>query len=373
LEFGAYMDESPQLYPCEPDYWKNKFGRRTRIVIGYFLILIFELAFISIIWVPIFIFLPLFFDNLFTKCLSALTLIALLTSLVLPPKEWIWARKLGQLWYELFSFSCNLSPAECQRFVDEGNTDTELNPNNKSKQYIIGMHPHGILPFHAILWSAYCDQYMQHDGKSLYGFGAVADVTLYIPFLRNFLGWLAAGSASYGPLIAGLRDGKSPSVNAANRIPRNLYLLPGGVAEIYTSKPRRHAIVFKNRRGLIKLSIESGAYIIPTYVFGASDFFHNLTTNNNFQWLMTFSRRIRCCLSAFWGPFGLPIPFIPRLTMCAGKPIAPPTEWEGKSTGAPCPPELIEAMHAQVLEEITRVFEKYKVAAGYPDGELEVL
>ena len=59
--------------------------------------------------------------------------------------------------------------------------------------------------------------------------------------------------------------------------------------------------------------------------------------------------------------------------MCAGNPIAPPTEWEGKSDGAPCPPELIEAMHAQVLEEITRLFEKYKVAAGYPDGQLEVL
>lgn len=77
----------------------------------------------------------------------------------------VWARQLGQLWYELFSFSSNLSPSDCQRLVQEGTYDDELNSNSKAKQFIIGMHPHGIVPFHAVLWSAYCDQYLQYEGR----------------------------------------------------------------------------------------------------------------------------------------------------------------------------------------------------------------
>ena len=49
------------------------------------------------------------------------------------------------------------------------------------------MHPHGIVPFHAILWAAYCDQHYVYEDKQLYGFGAAADVVGYLPFLRNIM------------------------------------------------------------------------------------------------------------------------------------------------------------------------------------------
>lgn len=68
-----------------------------------------------------------------------------------------WFRKVGQLWYELFSFSTNLSPEKCREFAEEG--------LGTSKQFIIAMHPHGIIPFHSVLWTAYCDQYLSINGK----------------------------------------------------------------------------------------------------------------------------------------------------------------------------------------------------------------
>ena len=65
------------------------------------------------------------------------------------------ARKFGQLWYEILNFSCNLDPDSLETLINEAD----------NHQYIIAMHPHGVIPFHAILWSAYCDQYLT-SGKS---------------------------------------------------------------------------------------------------------------------------------------------------------------------------------------------------------------
>ena len=39
---------------------------------------------------------------------------------------------------------------------------------------------------------------------AMYGFGAVADITLYLPLLRNVLGWFTAGSATYSTIRNGL-------------------------------------------------------------------------------------------------------------------------------------------------------------------------
>ena len=126
----------------------------------------------------------------------------------------------------------------------------------------------------------------------MYGFGAAADVVMYIPFLRNVMGWLSGGPATYKALKDGLTkvgvtcryigmsavgyrlsdvshspvisyththtqtqtqtltfvylnirmcdhrslflhwQGDSPIVNRAGRTPKHLYILPGGVAEV---------------------------------------------------------------------------------------------------------------------------------------------
>jgi hypothetical protein len=86
---------------------------------------------------------------------SWMWLCMLLFSYALPAREWPWFRTLGQLWYEIFDFRCNLSPAMRKNMIDTG---TGSNP----VQFAICMHPHGIIPIQAILWAAYCDQYVSH-------------------------------------------------------------------------------------------------------------------------------------------------------------------------------------------------------------------
>jgi diacylglycerol O-acyltransferase 2, plant len=145
-----------------------------------------------------------------------------------------------------------------------------------------------------------------------------------------------------------------------------LFILPGGIAEVFTSTPGKHKIVFKKRRGLIKLAIECGAQIVPSYVFGATDFYHNLATTDS--WLAKLSRKMRIGVAMFIGQYGLPIPFAPRVTMCFGDPLQVRC-WTGEG---PIPDELVETLHREYIEGIREVFERYKAAAGYPDAKLEI-
>jgi hypothetical protein len=268
---------------------------------------------------------------------------------------------------------------------------TRLDYSDK-QQLILAMHPHGIVPFQALLWAAYADQYLSDSTRELYGFGAAADVVLYMPFLRNIMGFLSGSSASYNVLRRGLvevnslnmyqtlihshlnlnvaitvvmKQGKVDSI--PNRVPRNLYILPGGIAEIFTSTPGRNAIVFRNRRGLCKLSVETGAELVPCYVFGGTDFFHNLATSDN--WLTRISRRLRVGVTIFWGQLGLPVPFAPRVVMVLGDPIPVPVVPDDDDKKS----KAIDALHASFLQGMQHLFDKYKSDAGYPDAQLEVL
>jgi hypothetical protein len=281
--------------------------------------------------------------------------------MLIPTREFPFIRKFGQLLYELLNISSNLAPEDRDRILVHSN-NTHL---------ITGMHPHGIVPFQALIWTAFCEQYLtdwdEEPPKRLYGFGAAANAVDSIPFLRNFMGWLSAGNASYSTLKNGLMHGICQFYTSGNRKPEHLFVLPGGVAEIFTSQPGKHVIVFKKRRGLIKLSIETGAELVPTYVFGGTDFFFNLATDDS--WLSRVSRKMKMGLTWFWGRWWLPIPFHPRVTLVMGDPLPVP-RWDGKSD---IPEDLIEQLHAAYIAEITRIFDTYKVAAGLdPGSKLEV-
>ncbi len=77
---------------------------------------------------------------------------------------------------------------------------------------ILAMHPHGIIPIHGFLWAAFCDQYL----PVLYGIGATTDAAQRLPFLRQLLIWLSAGSAE--------RDVLKYQMQVMDK---NLYILPG--------------------------------------------------------------------------------------------------------------------------------------------------
>ena len=341
-----------KLYGCVPMSfrWMPKF---LRLFLGWLYLMIFTTMFL-IVPITLCVALP-FFWTPERRIYSMIYLGMIGISLLLPLQEWPFMRKFGQLMYEVLDISCNLSTEERIKCIAEA----------ESKHLITGMHPHGIVPFQAVIWASVCEQYLTdwETGKSVYGFGAAANAVYSIPFLRNLMGWLSAGNATYATLKNGLEKGKSPTCNRAGRKPRHLFLFPGGIAEVFTSQIGQNSVVFKKRRGLIKLSIETGAELVPSYVFGGTDFFHNLATGKS--WLSELSRKLKMGLTWFWGRFGLPIPYHPKITVAIGNPIPIPEGWDGKSD---IPEALIEQLHEAYITELQRVFETYKGPAGLPES-----
>eukprot|EP01041_Mallomonas_annulata_P008280 gene8280-17036_t len=345
----------PVLYKCEPVYWMW-LPKSARIVLGWTTVTLFSLSFLVVPLSTILLYPPLW-KRFPILASSAVGLMAI--SLILPPRESRTARKIGQLWYDLFDVSCNLSDEKRKQYL--------TGIGNSVSRSILAMHPHGIIPIQAIIWSSYCDQYMAYNDSEMYGFGAAADAVFYIPFLRNFMYALTAGSASYSTVIKGLNEGISIPANATGRHPTRVFLLPGGVAEVFLSTIGKHAIVAKRRKGLARLALEAGADIVPCYVFGATDFFSNLATGDNF--LSQLSRKLRLGITLFWGRFFLPIPYSPKVTLCIGDPISV-KKWEGDR--ASIPNELVEELLNKYIDELKTLFDTYKAAAGYPDAVLEI-
>ncbi len=191
--------------------------------------------------------------------------------------------------------------------------------------------------------------------------------------------WLAAGSASYDTLRDGLMHGRCPSTRANGRRPRHLYMLPGGVAEIFTSTPGQDIMLC--RTGIIRLSLETQAQLVPCYVFGGTDFFHNFATADN-CWAR-LSRKMRMGVTLFWGRAFCPLlPFTPKVTMCVGEPIPCPPTAGGSATATDgvhtdanqAQVARVKQLFAQYQERMMTLFETHKTLAGYPtDRHLRIV
>jgi hypothetical protein len=107
--------------------------------------------------------------------------------------------------------------------------------------------------------------------------------------------------------------------------------------------------------------------MIPCYVFGGTDFYHNLATDGGF--FARLSRTTRAGLTLFWGPYYTPVPYAPKITIVMGEPIPPPS-WDKEGA---IPDDKIEELHAVFLKQMIELFDRYKAGAGYPDAQLEVL
>ena len=223
---------------------------------------------------------------------------------------------------------------------------------------IHAMHPHGVIPIQTFLWMTFCDQYL----PNLYGFGATTDMAMRTPLLRQIMLWGSSGPATKTIVQSKLEAG------------HNLYVLPGGVAEIFLAQPKTHRIKAL-RRGLMKLALQTGAALVPIYVFGGNDFFS--------QWPLTtehFSRSARAGITLFWGQWFSPLPHaVPQCTMVLGDPIFPTSP--GQETAGtrrtcrkiPHPTEQeIQDLLQRYTTALQRLFDQYKAQAGYPNAQLEI-
>ena len=304
-----------------------------------------------------------------------------------PVSPWPAFRQCFQLWYERHDFHHNLLQLPPAPLASSSTSASSQETHPASKQnvedtsvVIYSTHPHGVIPIHGYLWCAMLDQLFPQR----YGVGALTDIALRLPFLRHVMSWLGSTNASKNNLVRHLEAGT------------NLYILPGGVAEIFLACPGKH-VIKTPRRGLMKLALQTGALLVPCYAFGASDFYHQLATyqyevdtvkkSNNgdpTNWIgklqRTISRQMKGGFTFFWGTFGTPLAFAVKCSYVLGDPIEPVVGTlgqgrmnNGKQTCQLIPEptdEQIDELLYRYMAALIRLFEQYKAEAGYPDAEL---
>ncbi|KAL4109860.1 hypothetical protein PRIC1_001555 [Phytophthora ramorum] len=225
--------------------------------------------------------------------------------------------------------------------------EQELDSN---KQYIFGFHPHGIIVLSriAIFGGSFEDIFPGITYRIL-----GASPMFYIPLGRELCLWMGGVDASRSTGEKVLNEGNS------------IVVYPGGVAGIFKTNPssKETQLVLKHRFGFVKLAMNHGADLVPTFVFGEK-WLYNMW--NPPRGVIDFFRKtLGIPVLVFWGKFWW-MPNAPakgkRYGLVYGKPIKTaltenPTE------------EEIRAIHTMYVAEIQRIFEQYKSDFGYEEDE----
>ena len=91
----------------------------------------------------------------------------------------------------------------------------------------------------------------------------MADVLAYLPLIRQLMGWAGSISASKQTIIKALSNG------------HNIGLVVDGIAGMFVKSEQSENILLKFRKGVAKLSLQTGHCVVPCYGFGSSALFES--------------------------------------------------------------------------------------------------
>lgn len=233
------------------------------------------------------------------------------------------------------------------------------------KNYIFGCHPHGLACLVSIgcLTTECCN-----IGKLFPGL-KVFYVTLFaqfcIPFRREIFLWLGFIDRSKMSIFHVLNPKQTGSIVA---------ITIGGVEESLYSDDRKIQILLRNRKGFVKIALQTGSNLVPTMSFGENRLY-TLVKSEPGSCFMKFQdmvyRNFGFVLKKFYGRrlFG----FIPLMFL----PYRQPTHFVvGKAIDVPQIEnptiEQIDFFHKKYVEQIQKLFDEYKTKY-CADCDLEIL
>ncbi|PIO53087.1 diacylglycerol acyltransferase, partial [Teladorsagia circumcincta] len=141
----------------------------------------------------------------------------------------------------------------------------------------------------------------------------------------------------------------------------------GGAEEALEARPGVHKLKLLSRKGFVKQALRNGAALVPVYLFGENDLYHQLDNPKGslVRKLQTWSKSMLGVSTPFFygrGLFQLDFGLLPRRTpidTVAGAPIA-----VRKVLEPSC--EEVDRIHHQYCEALTELFEQHKARFGVP-------
>lgn len=217
--------------------------------------------------------------------------------------------------------------------VDCSTIHNKLPPEEK---FIFFEFVHGVFPMGQFLSASLIDDIA--PGQMICGTGA--DVIFSFPVMRQIMSWLGTHRAS------------SSSISRILKKWGRAAIIPGGIAEMYCCNSEKETCFFTTRKNTVKVAIQNGANIVPTFFFGNTKIFtvvgEGAGTDSTISKL---SRKMRASILLFFGRFFLPVPYRHKLKMTTGNII------RVKQNDNPSDKEVEDVMK-EVIKEIKVLWER---------------
>ncbi len=158
------------------------------------------------------------------------------------------------------------------------------------KQYLIGLHPHGLFPFGTLgsLGLPICKNLfelfpLRYTNELYIG---IASFGFYIPIIRDLFLFMGAIDCSKPIIEKFIKNGKS------------IGLFIGGAEEAKYSDIGNTNLIINKRKGFFKLAIENNLTLVPIYTFGNNNIYKSYDSDI-FNIFYYFKR-----ITGFWFPRG---------------------------------------------------------------------
>lgn len=243
----------------------------------------------------------------------------------------------------------------------------ELDP---SQSYLFAYHPHGVISMGYATGlctngCAFEDVFPGIDRS-----GSTLKATFMVPFYREWLQMIGFIVASKRNIIERLKSGKS------------IMLVPGGASEALHAHPGCFDLYLSNRKGFIKVAMETGCCVVPCLGFGENSIFDTammaqskdpLDSESTHSAVDPLRKSIHAAQKSLQKKmtFSLPIltNFVPRrqgVTIVVGKPIRF-EDTNGSDRAA------VDKNHKLYLDSLRKLYDEHQGTYGEKGVELRVL
>ncbi|NXH72229.1 DGAT2 acyltransferase, partial [Hydrobates tethys] len=235
-----------------------------------------------------------------------------------------------------------------------------------SHNYIIGSHPHGILCV-----GAFCNFITGSTGfwemfPGIRPFLTTLAGNFRLPVFREYL--MSGGLCPVTRRAIGYLLSKNGTGNA-------VAIVIGGAAESLSCRPGVTTLILKNRKGFVRMALQHGAYLVPSFSFGENDLFRQVVFEEG-SWMSSIQQRFQKMMGfapcVFYGR-GLTsqslgfLPYARPITTVVGEPVAVP-----KIEDPSC--ETVDMYHEMYIRSLVKLFNENKTKYGLSEtDELNIL
>ncbi|XP_005401666.1 PREDICTED: diacylglycerol O-acyltransferase 2-like protein 6 [Chinchilla lanigera] len=257
--------------------------------------------------------------------------------------------------WTLWKYFCNYFPIKLVKTHDL----------SAKHNYIIASHPHGIVSFGAFINFATEATGFARIFPSITPSLATLEGIFWIPFVRDYV--MAMGLCPVSKLALEYTLTRKGSGNA-------VVIVVGGATESLLCCPGASTVLLKRRKGFVKLALETGAYLVPSYSFGENEVYNQETFPEG-TWIRFFQKHFqktfkkilglnfctfhgRGLTRASWGflPFNRPI------TTVVGEPLPVPKIKRPNQ-------ETVDKYHALYISALRKLFDQHKVEYGLSENQ----